>query len=184
MAKKKSNGGIEISGYIATNIQEVILEAYTRAFTKTIELVYSRAVEFAPVGKGKTGPVLLRNAIRYEVDPKKGIGFVGFPDGSESDRIALWVELGTGERGSSKFTPIIEGTIKPQFTIPIVPLHADALHWVTPEGKHIFAKQTRGQSPQPFLRRAYVESKREIEAIWKNEFSSTRLQPRMKFKNL
>ena len=90
---------ITFEGVSEKNMTKVFTLAYRRAFTKSVEYLFSKVFEYAPVGKTKSGVVNLRNALKWDFDWKKNEGFIGVPKGSEMEKIAFYTEMGTGERG-------------------------------------------------------------------------------------
>lgn len=103
----------------------------------------------------------------------------------------------TGERGYKEWRQWFEEK-KPNYTIPIVPLKAKAMHFTvieliktdTKKGykysptKHVFLKQSKGQSPQAWMRRAFYDSKPYMNKIWKKEFSNGKMGTIIKIKNV
>ncbi len=111
---------IDVKGESDRNMQLVFMTAYKRAFTKSVEYVFAKCFEYAPVGKTRKGAVNLRNAITYDFDWAKNEAFIGLPKGSEMEKVAFYTEMGTGERGAKGWTQFFEEK-KPIFTIPISP---------------------------------------------------------------
>jgi hypothetical protein len=75
----------------------------------------------------------------------------------------------TGQRGNIEWKVYYKEK-KPQFTIPIVPLRAKAMHYINESGKNVFLKNSMGQSPQAWMRRAFKDNQKYVGQIWKNEF--------------
>jgi len=172
---------ISFEGKKEKDLTRVFLQAYKNAFTKSTEHLFSKCFSYAPVGKTKQGAVNLRNALTYDFDMEKGEGCIGLPAGSPLEKIATYVEMGTGERGSSGWTQFFEEQ-KPSFTIPIVPLKAKTMYWVNEAGQGVFMKTSKGQRPQAFMRRAFRDGKRDVESIWENEFSEKNIKKLLKMK--
>ena len=152
-------------------IEKDILEYFGKkiknAFTKSVEYMFGVMYKNAP-------GVLIRVGLRYEAEvDSKGVtafGFIGFPVKSEVETIAKWTEFGTGERGFKSFVRYFDEE-KPKYTIPIRPLRAKALHWVS-KGEDVFAKTTKGQRGQAWMRLSVKNSLPDIDRIWEKEFST------------
>jgi len=87
-------GKIEFSGEYEDSTEEVFFKAYKRAFTRSVEYIFAKCFENAPVGRTKQGPVNLRNALQYEVFLEDGEAYIGLPRGSELGKIAFYTEMG------------------------------------------------------------------------------------------
>ena len=164
------------------DIKVAFKKGFEKAFTKSIEYIYARVFENCPVGKSMKGGTSLRTGLLYDVNiisDTEIIGYVGYRAGSENDRIAMFTEFGTGERGSLSFQKYFEEK-KPNYTIPIIPLNAKALHWEDETGHH-FAKSSKGQIGQAWMRRSIQDSKNAVESIWKQEFGSSRMVKNFKW---
>lgn len=82
---------------------------------------------------------------------------------------ALFVEYGTGQRGSEGFESYFKEE-KPVFTVPIKPKNAKVLHWES-GGKQVFAKSTKGMKPIAPLRRAtFMALGKETDKAFKKGF--------------
>jgi len=169
---------IEFTGKGDLNIRRAFMLAYKRAFTKSTEYLFSKVFEYAPIGKTSRGSVNLRNALKWDFDWKTNEAFIGVPKGSEMEDIAFYTEMGTGERGQKGWRVWFDEK-KPQFTVPIVPIKAKALHFVTESGKDIFMKTSKGQAPQSWMRRAFYDHQKDVEKIWKKEFSDSNIKALM-----
>jgi len=146
-------------------IEKALEERFNRAFTKTVEFLYAKIFEASPSLDARTG-------MRYDVkkeDKFKYSGFIGWPDGSEAQLRASWLEFGTGERGSKSFKQFYQEE-KPDFMIPIKPRKAMALSWTLKTGERVFAKTTKGQKAKAWIRKAMKEAEPQIQKIWENEF--------------
>jgi len=161
------------------NMERVFMQAFKNAFTKSVEFIFAKCYVYAPVGKTKKGPVNLRNALRWDFDWSKWEAQIGIPSGSEMEKIAFYVEMGTGERGDKGWKQWFDES-KPTFTIPIVPTKAKAMHFVNESGQDVFIKKSKGQSPQSFMRRAFWDSKEPVDKIWKGEFSDENIRQMLK----
>ena len=166
---------ISFEGVCEKNMSKVFQLAYRRAFTKSTEYIFAKTFEYAPVGKAKTGLVNLRNALQWDFDWRRNEGFIGLPKGSELEDIAFYTEMGTGERGEKGWKQWFDEK-KPQFTIPIVPIKAKTLHFVNEQGQDVFMKQSKGQKPQAWMRRAFWDSQKDVTKIWKKEFSDKNMR--------
>jgi hypothetical protein len=174
---------IEFTGEYEESTERVFTEAYRRALTKSIEYIFSKCFEYAPVGKTAKGAVNLRNALMYEVYADRGEGYIGLPKDSELENIGFWTEIGTGERGSQGWQMFYQEK-KPHFTIPIRPLRAKAMHFVNEKGEDIFMKTSKGQRPQAYMRRGFKDSELIVKKIWENEFSGTNIEKLLKMKKV
>ena len=143
--------------------------AYRTSFIKTIELIYSKIYEYAPTGRRTRGALSIRQILSYDFDFNNKTAWVGIPDDSPLADISDYLEYGTGERGSLNFKSFI-GEGKPEYTIPIVPIKAKALHFIDDEGNDVFFTKGKWQTPQPFVRRALAECIPIIPEIWRKEF--------------
>lgn len=119
-------------------------QAAVRGMTAIAEMIVSAAKALAPVNSGQ-----LRDRLDYKIKNIGGqvVGVVGSPEA-----YAVYVEFGTGEfaeNGSGR-----KGG------------------WVyqDPSGEWFF---TWGQDPQPFLRPAFRQHKKEIQEILGREYSAT-----------
>lgn len=147
------------------DLQKALIDPFKRAFTRSTEHLFSVAAEEAP-------GTLLRTGMHFETDFKPGlnaVGFIGFPEGSEVEKIAAYTDMGTGQRGSNSFQSYF-GESKPLFTIPILPLKSKALHWFTPEGEEVFARSSKGQKSNPWFRKSIKDHLVDIQKIWASEF--------------
>lgn len=174
---------IEFTGKYEPSSQRVFLEAYKRAFTKSVEYIFGKCYENAPVGKTAKGAVNLRNALLWEIYLEDGEAYIGLPKGSELEKIAFYTELGTGIRGSQGWERYYQEK-RPNFTIPIVPIKAKAMHFVNAKGQDIFMKSSKGQPPQAYMRRAFRDSELLVKKIWENEFSGNNIESRLKKVNV
>lgn len=174
---------IEFTGKADLNINKAFHEAFNRAYTKSVEYIFSKCFEYAPVGKSSKGAVNLRNALKWDFDKDTGEANIGIPAGSEMEKIAMYVELGTGLRGSQEWKQWFDEK-RPNFTIPIVPVRAKAMHFVDESGKDVFLKKSKGQSPQSFVRRAFYDSKPYVEKIWASEFKDSNFKQNLKFEKV
>ncbi len=165
------------------NIHKVFVKAFDRAFTKAVEYVYNECYDNCPIAKTRKGAVNIRSSLRWEVDLKNHDGYVGIPIGSDLEKPALYVEFGTGERGSEGWEQYFDEK-RPTFTIPIVPKKFKAMHYVTESGKDVYMKRFKGHPPQAFMRRSIKNSKRGIEYIFKQEFSENNIRKLMNKKEL
>lgn len=170
---------ITTEGEIEKNITNVFLQAYKNAFIKSTEHLFSKCFSYAPVGKTKKGAVNLRNALMYDFDIENGEGYIGLPMGSPLEKIATYCEMGSGERGAQGWTQFFQEQ-QPTFTIPIVPVKAKVMYWVNEAGQGVYMKTSKGQSPQSFMRRAFRDGKKEVESIWRNEFSENNIKKLLK----
>jgi len=175
--------GMGYTGKADLEMVKVFGLAYKKAYVKSVEYMFAKCFEYAPVRKTRKGAVNLRKAIMYDFDWSNNEAFIGLPRGSEMEKIAFYTEMGTGERGSSGWTQFFE-EIKPVFTIPIVPLKAKAMHFVTESGEHVFLKKSKGQKPQSFMRRAFKDSEIPVQKIWDMEFSDPKIRELLKFKSI
>ena len=153
---------IDISDEKVTKAMIKVLEKpIERAFIKTVEYLFAKIYEASP-------SINSRAMIRFDhkkVGTLSWEGFIGWPEGSEVQLIANYTEFGTGERGSRTFKQFY-GETKPVFTIPIVPLKKKTMHWKSKMGIDIFAKSTKGQPAQAWIRKAIKEAEPYIEKIW------------------
>lgn len=161
----------EFTGTYVKKTQDVFYGSYKRAMTKTVEFIYGKCFELAPVGKTRKGAVNLRNALIWEVDLPEGAGYIGLPKGSQLEKIGFYTEMGVGERGLTGWQQFYNEK-KPNFTVPIVPLKAKAMHFINEKGDDVFLKTSKGQKPQSWMRRGFKKSEPLIDKIWKKEFSS------------
>jgi len=131
----------------------IFKESVRRALTKSAEYVYAKAFEKCP------GYRAIRPHLFYTVDVKDInnmkaiIGVRG-----EAAIIAKYVEFGTGLRGSLTNRKYFKDEKSIHYTIPIVPTQKLVLHWVTSTGQDVFAKSTKGQNSNSFLRSSLHES--------------------------
>ena len=174
---------ITFEGVSEKNMTKVFTLAYRRAFTKSVEYLFSKVFEYAPVGKTKSGVVNLRIALKWDFDWKKNEGFIGVPKGSEMEKIAFYTEIGTGERGLRGWQVWFDEK-KPQFTVPIVPLKAKAMHFVNERGEDVFLKKSKGQRPQAWMRRAFYDHRNDVTTIWKKEFSDSNMKKLLKLEKI
>ena len=163
---------ISFKGIADLNIRNTFFTAYRNAFTKSVEYLFAKVFENAPVGKTKTGAVNLRNALKWDFDWEKNEAFIGVPVGSEMEMIAFYTEMGTGERGKKGWKVWFDEKM-PEFTIPIVPIKAKAMHFVGNTGQDIFMKKSKGQRPQSWMRKTFYDERKNVETIWKKEFSDS-----------
>lgn len=166
---------ITFEGVSEKHMARVFSVAYRRAFTKTTEHLFSKVFEYAPVGKTKSGLVNLRNALEWDFDWRANSAFIGIPKGSEMEDVAFYTEMGTGQRGSEGWQVFFDEK-KPNFTIPILPIKAKALHFVNEKGEDVFMKQSKGQRPQSWMRRAFYDHKKDVTKIWTKEFSDKNMR--------
>ena len=165
------------------DMTRVLLTAYRRAYTQSVEYLFSKVFEYAPIGKTKSGTVNLRNALKWDFDWEKNEAYIGVPLGSEMEKIAFYTEMGTGERGAAGWSVWFDEK-KPQFTIPIVPIKAKAMHFVNTRGQDVFMKKSKGQAPQAWMRRAFYDHRNDIDRIWKKEFSDTNIRNLLKMESI
>lgn len=171
-----------IEGKGEKDMTRVFMQAYRTALTKSVEYIFAKCYEYAPVGKHTKGAVNLRNALKWDFDWSEGAGYIGLPKGSEMELIAFAVEMGTGIRGKSNWKQYFEEK-KPQFTVPIVPTTAKVMHWVDPDtGADHFLRVSKGQKPQAFMRRAFYDSQDDVKMIWEKEFSDANIASMLKMK--
>jgi len=150
---------------IYKEIQKICAKPFHDASVQSVEFLFAKVFERVP-------GVNLRKQLHWDMDFKDDFlasGYVGFPDGSESDKIAIWTEFGTGKRGAMSFKQFFDESM-PVFTIPIVPLRKKALHWMSDSGEDIFAKQTKGQSGQAWFRGGVSDNLTGVERIWETHF--------------
>lgn len=132
---------------------ENALESVAKKITSTASSI---------VGKEASGSGELANSYKYEVTEDKIRVYSDSPH-------ALFVEYGTGQRGSEGFESYFKEE-KPSFTIPIKPKNKKALHWVD-KGKQVFAKSSKGMKPVAPLRRAvFMILGKELETSFKKGF--------------
>ena len=174
---------ITVKGFMEKNMSDVFMRAYRTAFTKSTEYLFTKVFEAAPVGKTKSGMVNLRNALKWDFDWEKMEAFIGVPKGGEMEDIAFYTEMGTGERGQKGWTQWFDEK-KPQFTVPIVPIKAKALHFVNAAGQDVFMKQSKGQPPQSWMRKTFYDEQRIVERIWIKEFSDTNIKRMLKLEKV
>ena len=165
----------EITGVTEKHMSKVFWLAYKNAFTKSTEFLFGKCFDNAPVGRTRKGGVNLRNALQFDYDWDRMEAFIGLPANSELEKEAFYTEYGTGERGQAGWTQFFDESM-PNFTIPIVPLKAKAMHFVDENGKDVFLKKSRGQNPQAWMRRAFSDNKENVEKIWKIEFSDSKIR--------
>lgn len=171
--------GVGITGKADNHMELVFLKAYKTAFVRSVEFLFTKVFENAPVSKTKSGTVNLRNALKWDFDFENNTAHIGVPKGSEMEMVAFYTEMGTGERGQKGWTQFFDEK-KPQFTIPIVPINAKALHFVNERGEDVFMKESKGQPPQSWMRRAFYDNQYNIEKIWKREFSDSNIKALLK----
>ena len=174
---------VELTGKSVKSMKKVFLIAYKKAFTKSVEYLFSKTFENAPISKTKSGLVNLRNALKWDFDWETNEAFIGVPMGSELEKIAFYTEMGTGERGQKNWTQWFDEK-RPQFTVPILPINAKALHFVNEKGEDIFMKQSKGQKPQSWMRKTFFDEQRNIRQIWKKEFSDNKIRQLFKFEKI
>jgi hypothetical protein len=173
---------IEISGKGDLEMDKVFVQAYKNSFIKSTEYVFGKCFEYAPIAKSSKGAVNLRNALAWDFDYVNFEGFIGIPLGSEVEKIAFYTEFGTGFRGEIGWKVYYDEKM-PNFEIPILPKKTKAMHFVTDEGKDVFFKEGLGQSPQAWMRRAFKDSEKAVNQIWKKEFSNTAITELLNLKN-
>lgn len=118
-------------------IREIPLGVAIIAFRLFAEEVQGGFKDESPIDYGKLANWQLRRDDDFEY------ALYGAP------HYALYVALGTGIYGEHKQR--------------IYPKVANVLHWVTKGGKHVFAKSTEGQRPNPYHKRAWDRATRRLE---------------------
>jgi hypothetical protein len=174
---------ISFEGKMEKSMANVFLKSYRIAFKKSVEYLFSKVFENAPVRKTKSGGVNLRNALHWDFSRDNNSAFIGIPRGSEMEKVAFYTEMGTGERGNKGWTQWFNEK-KPLFTVPIVPVKAKALHFVNEKGEDVFMKQSKGQAPQSWMRKTFYDEQRNVEKIWKYEFSSKKIKERLNLRKI
>jgi hypothetical protein len=161
----------ELTGKGDFNLAKSFQKAFNNAFIKSTEFMFSKCFENAPIAKTRKGPVNLRNALTWDYDPKLMEAIIGIPKGSEAEKVAFYTEFGVGQRGNVTWK-VYFNEKKPKFTIPIIPIHAKAMHFVNESGKDVFLRNSMGQNGQAWMRRAFKDNKQKVGQIWKNEFKN------------
>lgn len=128
----------------ADKVMNQMDEVLERAMTMVLEIIKSAAKAGAPVNTGQ-----LRDRIDYQLKAVNGqvIGIVGSPE-----QYAIYVEFGTGEfaeNGAGR---------------------KGGWAFQDPSGEWYF---TWGQEPQPFMRNAFRQHKKDIKEILGREYSVT-----------
>ena len=151
--------------------------ASEKLLMKIGEVVRARAVQILSREAFDKG--ILASSLNVDVQLKDGSVTIG-----TNLQQGLYVEYGTGQRGSEGFKSYF-GEPKPSYTIPILPKEGSVLAWVTKgherpttkegwkvakEGGYArFAKSTKGMKPIAFMRRALFESKQDIVKVIKQD---------------
>lgn len=130
-----------------------------KALKKMGETIAKDAAEIVRKEAGGAGQ--LADSYKSEV---KGKTVRIFSDLKQS----LFVEYGTGFRGDQGFKTFFNEK-KPQYTIPIKPVNAKALHWEK-NGEQVFVKSTKGLAPiAPLRRAAFAFMNQKLKGLLKTE---------------
>jgi len=89
----------------------------------------------------------------------------------------------TGERGANGWTQFYHEK-RPNFTVPIVPINAKAMHFLNEKGEDVFLKKSKGQKPQSYMRRAFKDSELPVKKIWEQEFGDTQIKQHLSKKKV
>ena len=174
-----------------------------RKFKVFVELIKQAAIlpcldemgRFLKLAIGQAAPNRdggLATGLDYFVDDDKMELTVGYPDGSDLALVALYQDMGTGERGRDMWTQFFDEPM-PTWTIP----HGSGrdgkkvktMHWFSTftheprpkmKANEWFAKTIKGVPPTAFMRGTLFASVPYLQQMVKRHFGAKNVEARLK----